>query len=165
MYCCYPLTHLFPMLTHLIPENIRKSGTCLSVLLLSINPFVPNANPYGFLMFSGIKWVSIGNKWVNRWLQYRQTCTHLLVCVQGVEKGCIGNKWVNKSSHRRALYQKDIFENLTNFTGKYLCWSLFLIKLQAFIKKELQHRYFLAKFTKFLRTPILKNICKQLLLY
>ena len=38
--------------------------------------------------------------------------------------------------------------------------------LQAcnFIKKKLQHRFFPAKFTKFLRTPIWKNICERLLL-
>ena len=34
-------------------------------------------------------------------------------------------------------------------TGKHLCQSLFLIK----IKKRLQHRYFLVKFAKVLRTP------------
>ena len=33
-----------------------------------------------------------------------------------------------------------------------------------FIKKRLQHRYFPVKFAKFLRTPILKNICERLLL-
>ena len=33
-----------------------------------------------------------------------------------------------------------------------------------FIKNRLQHRCFPVKFAKFLRTPILKNICKQLLL-
>ena len=33
-----------------------------------------------------------------------------------------------------------------------------------FTKKKLQQRCFLAKFAKFLRTPILKNICKQVLL-
>ena len=38
--------------------------------------------------------------------------------------------------------------------------------LQAcnFIKKRLQHSCFPAKFANFLRTPILKNICEQLLL-
>ena len=30
-----------------------------------------------------------------------------------------------------------------------------------FIKKRLQHRCFLVKFAKFLRTPILKNICER----
>ena len=45
--------------------------------------------------------------------------------------------------------------------------SLFLKKLQAsgpvtLLKKRLQHECFPVKFAKFLRTPILKNICKQL---
>ena len=34
-----------------------------------------------------------------------------------------------------------------------------------FIKKRLIHRCFLVKLAKFLRTPILKNICERLLLY
>ena len=33
-----------------------------------------------------------------------------------------------------------------------------------FYKRRLQHKCFLVKFVKFLRTPILKNICQQLLL-
>ena len=32
-----------------------------------------------------------------------------------------------------------------------------------FIKKRLQHRCFRVKFAKFLRTPVLKNICKRLI--
>ena len=27
--------------------------------------------------------------------------------------------------------QKGVLKNFANFTGKYLCWSLFLAKLQA----------------------------------
>ena len=38
-------------------------------------------------------------------------------------------------------------KNPAIFTGKHVCWRLFSIKLQAF-----------------LRTPTLKNICEQLLL-
>ena len=38
--------------------------------------------------------------------------------------------------------------------------SLFLIKLQAL----LQHKCFSVKVPKFLRTPVLKNICQRLLL-
>ena len=34
-----------------------------------------------------------------------------------------------------------------------------------FIKKKLQHKFFPANFSKFLRTPILKNICERLLPY
>ena len=59
-------------------------------------------------------------------------------------------------------------KKLANFTGKHLCWSLFVIKLQffslQFFKKRLQHKCFPVKFEKLLRTPILKNICKRLLL-
>ena len=34
-----------------------------------------------------------------------------------------------------------------------------------FIKKKLQHRYFPVIIAKFLRIPILKNICERLLLF
>ena len=59
---------------------------------------------------------------------------------------------------------------LTNFTGKDLCWSLFLIKLQAFkpaylLKRDSNTGVFLVNIAKFLRTPILKYIFKRLLLY
>ena len=51
-----------------------------------------------------------------------------------------------------------------NFTGKHLCWRLLLTKVCYFIKQRLQHSYFLVKFAKCLRTPILKNICERMLL-
>ena len=38
----------------------------------------------------------------------------------------------DRSSHRRCSVKKGFPKNLANFTGKHLCWSLFLIKLQAF---------------------------------
>ena len=62
--------------------------------------------------------------------------------------------------------EKGVLKNFTIFTRKHLCWSLFLITLQAcnLLKKRLQHRCFLVNIAKFLRTPILKNICKRLLL-
>ena len=52
-----------------------------------------------------------------------------------------------------------VLKNFVIFTGKHLCWSLFLIKLQAykFIEKRLQHWCFPMHAKKFLRTPILKN--------
>ena len=39
----------------------------------------------------------------------------------------------------------DVLKNFVIFTGKHLCWSLFLIKLQAckFIENRLQHGAFL----------------------
>ena len=52
-----------------------------------------------------------------------------------------------------------VLRNFVKFTEKHLCWSLFLIKLQAckFIEKRLQHWCFPLHVRKFLRTPILKN--------
>ena len=67
------------------------------------------------------------------------------------------------------FYKKDVLKKFANFTGKHLSWSLFLIKLQAFspaasLKRDSKHRYFLVKFAKLLRTPILKDICELVLL-
>ena len=61
------------------------------------------------------------------------------------------------------FYKKVVFKLFTIFTGKHLCWSLFQIKLLAF--KRLQHRCFPVNIANFLRTSILKNICKWLLLF
>ena len=36
-----------------------------------------------------------------------------------------------RSSHRICSVNKGVLWNCANITGKYLCWSLFLIKLQA----------------------------------
>ena len=67
-----------------------------------------------------------------------------------------------RSSHRRCSVKKGVLKKFAYFTGKHLCWSLFLIK---FIKKRLQHWCFSVKFAKFLRTSILKNICERLFLF
>ena len=58
------------------------------------------------------------------------------------------------SSHWKCSANTVVLKNFANFTGKHLCWSL-----QQ--KKRLQHRCFPVKF---LRAPILKNICEWLLL-
>ena len=47
-----------------------------------------------------------------------------------------------------AFCKKGVLKNF--FTGKHLCWSLSLIKLQArVLKKRLQHSCFPVKFAKF----------------
>ena len=48
----------------------------------------------------------------------------------------------------KVLCKKGVLKNFTNFTGKHLCQSLFLIKL----KKKLSHRCFLVNFAKSLGT-------------
>ena len=66
------------------------------------------------------------------------------------------------------FYIKAAFKIFLFFTGKRLRWSLFfeVADLQAykFMKKRLQHWCFPVNIVKFLRTPILKNICELLLL-
>ena len=54
-------------------------------------------------------------------------------------------------SSRSQLFLKilGILKYFTNFTGKYLCWSLFLIE---FSKKRLQHKCFPLNFCEILRT-------------
>ena len=59
--------------------------------------------------------------------------------------------WKNAASHLRCSIKSCSFKNFSIFTGrvgKHLCWSLFSIQIIA----------------KFLRAPILKNICERLLL-
>ena len=63
--------------------------------------------------------------------------------------------------------KKAILKHFVIFTGKQLCRGLFFEKVAGhqacnFIKKRLQHRYYLANIGKFIRRPILKNISKQL---
>ena len=75
-----------------------------------------------------------------------------------------------RSSCLEVFCEKGALRNFTNFTGKHLCQSLFLIKLQAsdwgfsFIKKSLWHRCFPVNLAKILRTPFLTEYIRQLLL-
>ena len=57
--------------------------------------------------------------------------------------------------------KKAVLKNLAIFTGKHLCWSLFLIN---FIKKRLHHEYFPENIAELLRIPIIKSICERLLI-
>ena len=70
----------------------------------------------------------------------------------------IGVPYVSQKQPPEVFYKKAVFKNFAIFTGKHLCWSLFLIKLQALwrgtlFKKRHQHRCFPINIAKFLRTP------------
>ena len=75
-----------------------------------------------------------------------------------------------QSSHLRCSLTKGVFKNLAIFTGKHLCcvrisfYKVAGLKACIFIKKRIQHRCFLVNIAKFLRIPILKKVCKRLLL-
>ena len=62
-----------------------------------------------------------------------------------------------RNSHWKFSIKTSVLENFAVVTRKHLCCSLYLIKF-------FQHRCFPVNVAKFLRTPILKNICERLLL-
>ena len=47
----------------------------------------------------------------------------------------------SRSSHRRCSAKKGVLKNDANFTGKHLCWSLFLIKFHVFRPATFLKRY------------------------
>ena len=68
------------------------------------------------------------------------------------------------------FYKKAVLKNFAIFTGKHMCWNLFLIKLQAIrltslLKRDSNIRYFPVNIVKFLRAPIFENVRERLLLY
>ena len=74
---------------------------------------------------------------------------------------------INRSSHRRCSIKKVLLKIFAIFTKKHLCWSLFLIKLQAWRPATLfktPTQVVFCEYCEILRTPILKNICEWLLL-
>ena len=63
-----------------------------------------------------------------------------------------------RSSHRRRSIEKGVLKNFAKFTGKRLCQSLFLIKLQAsvynFFKKETLAQIFSCEFCETFKSII-----------
>ena len=96
-----------------------------------------------------------------------------------------------RSSRPEVFCKKGVLKNFAIFTGKHLCWSLFLIKLQAwkirnvhrkasvlvslfnkiaglkassFFKKRLQHSCFSVNIAKLLRIALFIELFRRLLL-
>ena len=63
------------------------------------------------------------------------------------------------------FFKIGVLKNFIRFTGKHLCWSLFLIKLQAFRPAKLQHCCFPFKLVNFLKTLSFAEHLRWLLLY
>ena len=85
----------------------------------------------------------------------------LLVLIYNVKQNIWYFLSLYRTSYWRCSVKKGDLKYFANFTGKHLCLSLFSIML---IKKRLQRGCFPVKFVNFLRAPVLKNICKRLLL-
>ena len=109
------------------------------------------------------------------WCLYCWLLTYFTLCysvsIVSFEHVIAGwDKITKKYNEQEVFYKKTVLKNFAIFIGKHLCWSLFFNKnaeFQAcsfFLKKRLQHKFFLDNIAKFLRTAILKNICERLLL-
>ena len=61
--------------------------------------------------------------------------TATLLTLQIMFIGIDSENWfsvrIGRSSQPREFYEKGVLKNFAKFTGKYLCQSLFLIKLQT----------------------------------
>ena len=71
--------------------------------------------------------------------------------------GSCNSQPLKKPSYLHMLFKVGSSKNFAIFTGKHLCWALFLIKfkgLQLF-KNRLQHRCFFVDIAKFLVTSFL----------
>ena len=71
-------------------------------------------------------------------------------------------KRINRSNHSEVFCKKGALKNFGKFTGKYMYWSLFLLKLQAWnlIKQRPQCKCFLWVVRNFIE----HTFCKWLLL-
>ena len=70
-------------------------------------------------------------------------------------------QWRQMESQSPVFCKKNAHKNFSNFTGKNLCWSLFLIKVACQGLQKKSCTCFPENFVKFLRTAIFRNICKS----
>ena len=61
----------------------------------------------------------------------------------------------------RDIPQEKLFIKISQYSLGYTCVGVYDLTL---FRKKLQHRCFPVNIAKFLRTPVLKNICKRLFL-
>ena len=76
----------------------------------------------------------------------------------------------HRSSRPEVLCRKGVLRNFAKLTGKHLCRSLFFNKVAGLrpgtlLKNKLWRRCFPVNFAKFLRTPILTEHHRWLLLF
>ena len=74
-----------------------------------------------------------------------------------------------RSSRPEVFCKKGVLRNFTKFTGKHLCQSFFFNKVAGLrpatlLKKRLWHRCFPVNFVELLRTPLLTEHIRWLLL-
>ena len=104
----------------LLCNNSRNEIYCWYLMNSDYSPQQRDKFIYEKMFFPNL-WNSHFPIFVMRKLQniYKNTCTFMFLC------------W-NQKQPSEVFYKKAVLKNFAIFTGKHLCWSLFLIKLQAF---------------------------------
>ena len=74
---------------------------------------------------------------------------------------------ISEQYNEQVFYKKVALKKFAIFTGTHLYWSPIFNKnadllSSNLIKKRIQHSCFPLNIAKFLRTPILKNVCERL---
>ena len=85
-------------------------------------------------------------------------------CIRGVFRTILKNSWL------LMFFKISVFKNFAIFTEKHLCWSLFSMKLQAwilatFLKRDSNAGVYLVSIVKFLRKALLIEHLMWLLLH
>ena len=107
------------------------------------------ANRQHFVLHCKSKWlVSVWN--TNQMTGFCMEYITGLKWVDIARYSFISLAWSSRSSRSQMFFKISFLKNFTMFTGKHLCWSLFLVKLQS-----LQHGCFPVNTLKFLRTAFL----------
>ena len=106
---------------------------------------------------------------VNETINYdTKTKAYILICARSVSYWRGQPRWKNKFQKQSfADLKLGVLKNFVNSTGKHLCRSLFLIKLQTScnsIKKRLQHRYFFCLISKISKSTFFREELQWLLL-
>ena len=62
------------------------------------------------------------------------------IAIANINEFLIQNTSRGRSSRLQMIFKIDVLKDFAIFTGKHLCWSLFLIMLQALISASLSER-------------------------
>ena len=92
---------------------------------------------------------------------FHRTLIICYFCPVNIAKFLTTSFFIEHLQNQSIFLKIGFLKSFANFTGKHLCWSLFLKNLQAqglqLHKKRLQYGCFPVKFAKFLRNRFVEN--------
>ena len=98
------------------------------------------------------------NKAYLNWLKFNRRRINSLTLLAS----CTKNKTRSRSSRWQIFIKVGVLKNVAIFTGKHLCWNLFLIKMQAWrsllVKKKTPTQVFPFEYCKIFKTTFFYRI-------